>query len=171
MENIETQRSGNRAAAGAYFNGAGASELRWMGETSSNFLATGAQTAGAFCLVDERARRGESVPMHRHQNDMESLYVIEGELSIYIGDQPGAPALPGAFAHIPGGTPHGFRVESETARYLLLTTPRHGEFYRAITMPSGPGGSRPPGSIDGAKIKQACADFGIEFIGPLPDGR
>ena len=30
----------------------------------------------------------------------------------------------------------GFRVESETARYLILTTPRHGEFYRAITLPS-----------------------------------
>jgi quercetin dioxygenase-like cupin family protein len=49
-----------------------------MGETSTFFLATGEQTGGAFCLVDERAKRGDSVPLHRHDEDMESFYVLEG---------------------------------------------------------------------------------------------
>lgn len=47
-------------------------------------------------------------------------------------------------------------------RYLILTTPRHAEFYRAITEPS------PLAKIDGAVIKKACEDYGIEFVGPLP---
>jgi quercetin 2,3-dioxygenase len=68
----------------------GDAELRWMGRTSTHFLATGDQTGGAFSLVDERATRGESVPLHRHPDDMESFYVVEGELRLYLGDEPGA---------------------------------------------------------------------------------
>jgi quercetin dioxygenase-like cupin family protein len=140
-----------------------------MGETSTYFLATGEQTQGAFCLVEERAGRGESVPLHRHPADEESFYVLEGELKLYLGDEPGILAPAGSFAHIPGGTVHGFRVESETARYLIFTTPRHGEFYRAITLASREGGLPPIESIEGAVIKQAAQDYGVEFVGPLPD--
>ena len=155
--------------SGAYINQPGEAELRWMGETSTYFLATGEGTQGTFCLVDEQANRGESVPLHRHPDDMESFYVVEGELTLYIGDEPGVRALPGSFAHLPGGTVHGFRIESERARYLILTTPRHGEFYRAITLASRSGGLPPVESVEGPQIEQASKDYGVEFIGPLPD--
>lgn len=152
----------------AYIHLPGESELRWLGETSTYFLAAGEQTGDAFALVDERATRGETVPLHRHPDDMESFYVLEGEVTFYVGDEPGVRAGAGAFVHLPGGTVHGFRIESEEARYLILTTPRHGQFYRAISLPAQPDGSRPKDSIDGAQIKQASKDYGIEFIGPLP---
>jgi quercetin dioxygenase-like cupin family protein len=155
---------------GAYVFQPGQAELRWMGETSTYFLATGEATDGAFCLVDEQASRGESVPLHRHPDDMESFYVLEGELTLYIDDQAGVRAPAGSFAHLPGGTVHGFRVESEKARYLILTTPRHGEFYRAITLASRSGGVPPVESIERPQIKRAAERFGVEFIGPLPDG-
>lgn len=147
----------------------GESELRRMGRTSTHFLATGDQTGGAFSLLDEQATRGESVPLHLHRHDMESFYVLQGEITLYIGDQPGVRAAAGSFAYIPGGTVHGFRIESETARYLILTTPRHGEFYRAITLASRPGGLPPLESIEGSRIKRASREYGIEFVGPLPD--
>lgn len=146
----------------AYLVQPGAGELRWMGETSTYFLATGPLTGGAFALVEERAMQGESVPLHKHNQDMESFYVLEGEISFFLGDGPGARATAGAFVHIPGGTIHGFRIESEIARYLILTTPHHAEFYRAITLPS------PPAIINGSVIEQACQQFGVEFVGPLP---
>ncbi|MGZ5312446.1 MAG: cupin domain-containing protein [Solirubrobacterales bacterium] len=76
-------------ATGAYLCKPGEGELRWMGETSTCFLATGEQTGEAFCLVDEQASHGESVPLHRHPDDMESFYVLEGEITLFIGDQPG----------------------------------------------------------------------------------
>lgn len=158
------------AVSGAYVHQPGAGELRFMGETSTYFLAEGEQTDGTFTLVDERAKRGESVPLHLHGDDMESFYVLEGEITLYIGDQPGARLSAGSFAHLPGGTVHGFRVESETARYLILTTPRHGQFYRAITLPCRPGGLPPLETVDGSQIEKACEEYGVEFVGPLPGG-
>jgi len=152
-----------------YVHRPGEAELRWMGETKTYFLATGEQTQGTFCLVDERAGRGESVPLHRHPDDMESFYVLEGELMLFIGDEPGVLAPAGSFAHVPGGAIHGFRVESETARYLILTTPHHGEFYRAITRASREGGLPPAEPIEGSAIEKAAQEYGIDFIGPLPD--
>jgi quercetin dioxygenase-like cupin family protein len=137
-----------------------------VGETLTYFLATGEQTGGAFALVDEQAKRGDSVPLHLHRDDMESFYVLEGELTLFIGED--APrvradrATAGSFAHIPGGTVHGFRVESETARYLIFTTPRHGQFYGAITRPS-------QGPIAGSQVRAAAQAYGVEFVGPLPD--
>ena len=150
-------------ATKAFLYQAKESELRWMGETATHFLATGALTGGAFALVEERAKRGISVPLHRHQDDMESFYVLEGEIALYLGDQPSIRAGAGAFAHIPGGTVHGFRIASETARYLILTTAHHAEFYRAITAPS------PLTPVDGAVVEKACQEYGVEFVGPLPD--
>ena len=58
------------AATDAYLYQPEESELRWMGETSTYFLATGEQTGGAFTLVDEQAKRGESVPLHLHRDDI-----------------------------------------------------------------------------------------------------
>ena len=99
---------------------------------------------------------------------MESFYVLEGELTIYISEGPGVRAPAGTCVHLPGGTVHGFRVESETARYLILTTPRHGEFYRSITSrASGWPASARIG--EGSQIKRASSNYGIEFVGPLPD--
>jgi quercetin dioxygenase-like cupin family protein len=154
---------------GAYLHGQSESELRWLGETFTWFLADGERTGGAFTLVDEQATRGESVPLHRHPADLEAFYVVDGELTLWVGDEPGRRAEAGSFAFVPGGVVHGFRVESETARYLILTTPRHGDFYRAITLPARPGGLPPLESVSGAQIEEACRAYGVEFIGPLPN--
>jgi quercetin dioxygenase-like cupin family protein len=155
--------------SGAYVHQPGEAELRWLGETFTYFLAGGGETGETFALVDEVAKRGEAVPLHRHAEDMESFYVLSGEMTFYVAQAPGVRAGAGSFVHVPGGVVHGFRVESETARYLILTTPRHGRFYRAITLPSQPGGLPPLESIDGAEITRAAAEYGIEFVGPLPD--
>jgi quercetin dioxygenase-like cupin family protein len=162
-------RESSTLAVAPYLYQPGESELRWMGDVRSHFLATGDTTGGAFALVDERASKGEAVPLHRHAADMESFYVLEGELTLFIDGNSGVKAGPGAFAHLPAGTIHGFRVESDWARYLLLTTPNHGEFYRAITLASGPGGQRPEGKVTGEVIQSACRTYGIEFVGMLPD--
>lgn len=155
-------------ASGAFLGGAG-SEVRWMGETCTRFLATGRTTNDQFCLVEETAKRGEVVPMHRHPEDVESFYVLDGELTFYIDNQPGLSARAGAFLHVPAGTIHGFRIASDTARYLILTTPRHGEFYRAISIPAGANGLPASYDVDWDRVIATAEDFGIELVGDLPD--
>lgn len=102
------------------------------------------------------------MPLHKHEKDVESFYVLEGEVSFFLNGEPGVRAIAGAFVHIPEGTVHGFRVESETVRYLILTTPHHAEFYRAITLPSL------EATVDDAVIGKACQEYGVEFVGPQP---
>jgi quercetin dioxygenase-like cupin family protein len=157
------------APSGAYRGGPGDSELRWMGETSTLFLAQGDTTSGQFCLVEETSRRGEAIPLHRHAEDVESFYVLEGEMTFYIDDQPGISANAGTFLHLPAGTVHGFRTASEFARYLILTTPRHGEFYRAISIPAGVDGLPATFEVDWDNVLAISTQFGIELIGDLPD--
>jgi quercetin dioxygenase-like cupin family protein len=154
---------------GAYVYQPGEAELRWLGDTSTYFLATGKQTGGVFALVDETANRGETVPLHLHADDVESFYVLDGEVSFFLGDEPGVRAAAGAFVHVPAGAVHGFRIESQTARYLILTTPRHGEFYKAISLPSRPGGQPPLEPMEGERIREAAEQYGIELVGPLPE--
>lgn len=118
-------------------------------------------------MVSVKPAAGHSSPAV-HREDPESFYVLEGEILLFIDCKPGIRAGAGTFAHIPGGTVHGFKVVSETARYLILTTPRHGEFYRAISHPSRPGGLPAVEKIDESEIMEACGEYGVELIGPLP---
>jgi quercetin dioxygenase-like cupin family protein len=157
------------APAQAYAYLPGEAELRWFGATSTYFLATGELTGDAFALVDERASRGETVPLHRHAEDVESFYVLEGEMSFHLGDADVVRADAGAFVHVPAGAVHGFRIESDTARYLIFTTARHGEFYRAISVPSTPDGGPPEEAFDFSRLEATAREYGIELVGPLPD--
>lgn len=155
--------------AGACLGGAGHSELRWMGQTATLFLATGATTNGQFCLVDETAKGGEAVPLHRHADDVESFYVLKGQVTFYIDTAPGLTVGAGAFLHVPAGTIHGFRIASDSARYLILTTPRHGAFYRAISIPAGTDGLPATYEVDWERIMSLSQQFGIEMVGELPE--
>ena len=167
--NLNTSKpdTANPAASG-YLTLAGRAERRWMGKTQTDFLATGGSTGGKFCLVDEIGFKGDTVPLHKHDADDESFYVLDGEISISIGGGPAIAAPKGSFAHVPGGTVHGFRVESARARYLILTTAQHGNFYRTISDASKADGSAPGTSVTGSRIEAACKKFGVDFVGPFP---
>lgn len=152
--------------AQGYIRRSGDAEIRWTGDTRTDFLATGQLTGGEFALVDERASQGMTVPLHRHAEDVESFYVLEGEVTFFLSDTSGELVGRDGFVYIPAGETHGFRVESTAARYLILTTPNHGDFYRAITVAALPGGGKPD---DTSTPGGAGEKYGIEFVGPLPD--
>jgi quercetin dioxygenase-like cupin family protein len=156
-------------ASGAFVANAASSEVRWMGQTQTHFLATGTTTNDAFCLVEETAQRGASIPLHRHDEDVESFYVLDGTIRFYLDDQPAAEASAGSFVHVPAGAVHGFRITSDAARYLILTTPRHGEFYRAISVPATASGLPAANDVDWDKVIATAREFGVEVIGDLPE--
>lgn len=168
MNMTKSKQGTSRPDVSAYVLPPGKAKRRWMGKTHTDFLATGESTGGKFCLVDEVGRKGDTVPLHKHNGDDESFYVLEGEISISLDGGEPVRAPKGSFSHIPAGSVHGFRVESESARYLILTTAQHGAFYLAITDPSNADGSSPQTSVDGSRIGAACKEYGVEFLGPFP---
>jgi hypothetical protein len=62
-----------------------------------------------------------SPPLHTHPQD-ESYIVQEGRLTVQAGDER-FELTPGAAVVVPMGVAHTFRVDSDTARVLVLSTP------------------------------------------------
>jgi quercetin dioxygenase-like cupin family protein len=59
--------------------------------------ATAEQTGGRFSLIEEVAPRDEGTPLHGHQEDDETFYVLEGELTFYLDSDQPIPAPAGSF--------------------------------------------------------------------------
>ena len=146
-------------------------EFRWsMDGSLSRYPANAGQTGGAYAVVEDTVVRNEGIPFHRHPGDNESFYVLDGELTFYLGDDPPVAAPAGSFVFIPGEVVHSFRVSSDTARYLIITTPRHEQFYRAISQPA-PSRDLPPAEpMDMDAVMKACEQYGVEIVGEPPGG-
>ena len=98
--------------------------------------ASAEHTNGRFSLVEEIGQLSEGTPLHRHPKDDETFYVLEGDLTFYLEDGLPLAASAGSFVHLPAGTAHAYRVDSETARVLNVTTPQHESFFRAAGEPT-----------------------------------
>ena len=131
--------------------------------------ATGEQTGGAFGLIDNLMPPGAGSPYHLHHKEDESFYVVEGEMTFYVGDER-VKAGPGAFVYGPRGVPHGFEVEGDApARMLLQNYPAGfeafpvevGEPAEELVLPP----AEPP---DMERLMTIAAKYGIEILGPLP---
>jgi len=129
---------------------------------------------GTLALIEERGRRGDMPPLHVHHRDDEAFYVIAGELSLFVAGEHLVLAA-GQAALAPREVPHSYRVESEQARWLVITTPAGFEsFVREVAEPA-PAEELPPAGRphDPAALAQAAAEAGIEILGPpgaLPAG-
>ena len=128
------------------------SESLWFLGTLVHPKLTGEQTGGAFALWEGVLPRGASPPLHTHPQD-ETFYVLEGRIRIWVGDTDSPPSTcdVGATIFAPGGTPHTFRVESDTARLLFLSTPAGIEDYvHALSEPAAWPWLQPP--ADGPRV-------------------
>jgi hypothetical protein len=50
-------------------------------------LAGSEDTEGRFALIEMLARKGTEPPRHVHHREDEAFYVLEGEITFYIGDE------------------------------------------------------------------------------------
>jgi quercetin dioxygenase-like cupin family protein len=82
---------------------------------------SGEASPGRFALIEFLFPRYASPPLHTHPQD-ESYIVLEGTLTVKAGEQR-FELTPGAAAVVPMGVAHTFRVDSHTARALVLSTP------------------------------------------------
>jgi quercetin dioxygenase-like cupin family protein len=139
----------------------------WFIDNLVHIHIDGDTSGGGFALLEMCGPRGDMPPLHVHERDDETFYVIDGELSLFVGGQQlilGA----GQAALAPRAVPHAYRVESEEARWLLITTPAGlDSFVRDVAEPA-PADELPPAGRpqDPAVLAQAAAKVGIEILGP-----
>jgi len=140
-------------------------QLRFLGGGLLTMKATAEETGGAFLLFEDRMTQGKTTPLHTHDREDETLYVLEGELLVHID---GADHVVGTHgvAVAPRGVPHAFLVTSPTARVLTLQTPGSAEaFYRAASEPSDAGEA----TVDFARVREAALQTdGMQLLGPPP---
>lgn len=84
--------------------------------------ATGEDTDGQYWLQEQWCNRGYGSPVHVHGGEDELFHVLEGELSIEVNGQMYY-AKPGASVFLPRNIPHSYKVESDTAHFLVFGTP------------------------------------------------
>src|SRR5437667_9088028 len=84
--------------------------------------ASSEATDGRVFVVEMLAPRGAGSPLHVHHREDEWYYVLDGELTFWVGGEvDDAPA--GSFVYGPRDIPHTFTVASEQARFLLVAEP------------------------------------------------
>lgn len=86
------------------------------------FKATSEQTGGQYWLAEQFADSGYASPVHVHTREDELFHVLEGELSLEIDGVMHLLAA-GGTVFAPRDLPHSYKVESASARFLVLGTP------------------------------------------------
>jgi quercetin dioxygenase-like cupin family protein len=143
-------------------------EALWFLGVLATIKASSETTDGRVAVIEHLAPQGAGSPLHVHHREDEWFYVIEGELTFWVGGKRiDAPA--GSFVYGPRDIPHTFAVTSPEARFLLVTEPAGFEgFMRALAEPAQtltlpPATIRPP---EPERMIALAAEYGIEIIGP-----
>ena len=148
--------------------GPGEGEALWAFDSLALVKSTAQTTGGAVAVVELLGPKGSGSPLHVHTREDEWFYVIEGELTFWVGGTVSvAPA--GSFVFGPKGIPHTFLVSSERARFLLVTEPAGFEgFMRAAGVPAARMEIPPPPAAppDMGAMVALAAEYGIEILGP-----
>ncbi len=142
-------------------------------------LAGSDDTAGRFGLMEMVAPKGLEPSRHLHHCDDEGFYVLEGNLTFYVGEET-YEASPGTFVFLPHGVPHSYTFQTEVVRMLAIVVPggieqhfrdpRFAEPAAAPTLPPSPTG--PPDIAVVEEMAKDLASYGTEVVGlPGPPER
>lgn len=122
----------------------------------------GSLTGGRFDFMVGAVGYLQGPPLHVHRVQDDTLFVLEGVLTVQVGDQV-YDLGPGDFATVPPGVPHTFdntRKDQPPVKVCNLMTP--GGFdaqFRDIAALRAAGG-------DPAKILELRETHGVSMVGP-----
>ncbi len=101
----------SKPTARAYTTHADAAPGYWMIGVLWRVLATGMQTGGAMCLLDQICSKGSGPARHAHPQE-EALYIASGSVSFSAGGMDHV-AGPGSLVTVPRFTEHSFVVDED----------------------------------------------------------
>ena len=96
--------------------------------SSAELKLAGEQSGGDWAVVEWRVRSGDEPPIHTHTREDETLYVLEGTITAYVGDER-IDVEAGSYAALPKDVPHGLTVRSDEARLLITVEPAGAEYF------------------------------------------
>jgi uncharacterized cupin superfamily protein len=96
----------------------------------------------------------------RHRNEDEIVYVLDGELTYYLGEQEHR-ARVGSCLFLPRGGEHGFVVETQEAHLLTLVLPARLDGYYLELDEAGR-----EGGVTLERLVTVAARYGVEITGP-----
>jgi quercetin dioxygenase-like cupin family protein len=136
-------------------------------------LAGSDDTGGRFGLMEMVAPKGLEPSRHLHYHDDEGFYVLEGDVTFYVGEEIHK-ARPGTFVFLPQGVPHSYTFETDEVRMLAIVAPggieqhfrdpRFAEPAEAPTLP--PAAMGPPDMAVLEALTEDLAGYGTEVVGP-----
>jgi len=142
----------------------------WFLDSLVTFPVSYADGGDRISVMESLARRGDSPPYHVHHTEDEAFHLIEGEL-VFLIDGETRRVVPGETHLAPKGVPHTYRVVSDEARWLVVTT--HGDFERFVREAARPAeaaelpaASGPPTPEMQKALGELSLRHGIELIGP-----
>jgi len=146
----------------------GRGEALWFFGALAIAKTSSETTAGRVTVLEHLAPEGSGPPVHVHHREDEWFYVIEGELTFWVGGRIIKVPM-GSCVYGPRDIPHTFKVTSPQARSLVVTEPAGFEnFMRALGEPAA-ANMIPPASVQlpsRDRIMAAAAEFGLEILGP-----
>lgn len=106
----------------------------FLGSIGVRFMVDGRETGGGFSLVEHpMSSRALAAPLHRHLNEDEYSFVLEGEVGALLGDEV-VTAGPGTLIFKPRNQWHTFwNAGDDVARLLEIIAPAGFEhFFRQV---------------------------------------
>jgi quercetin dioxygenase-like cupin family protein len=130
------------------------------------FLATGEDTDGKYAMWEAIVSPGGGPPPHVHSREQEGFYILEGEITLQIGDKR-LVTTAGMFANMPVGTPHSFKNESDKPAKMLITVAPAGIeqmfFEVGVLVVQGATTAAPPKKEEIEKLLAVAPRYGIEI--------
>ena len=130
------------------------------------FLATGEDTNGKYAMWEAIVLPGGGPPPHVHSREEEGFYILEGEITVHVGDER-IVARAGMFANMPVGTPHSFKNESDRPARMLISVAPAGleQMFFEVGMPvvQGATTAAPPKKEEIEKLLAVAPRYGIEI--------
>ncbi len=140
----------------------------WFDGGCWSVLADAASTGASYSVFEVELPRGHVGQAYRRASAGEAVYLLEGEMAMFADDQVHH-LTKGAFAFVPPGSVHGYRVTSETVRFLNIhTEPGFERLVRALgtaaTGPVLPPSEWQPASITPEQLADLHADIGWRAV-------
>ena len=115
-------------------------------------------------VLESRAPQGESTPLHVHHAEDEGFLVLEGSVTLYIGDEV-VEATAGDFANGPRDVLHRFVIGPEGARMLWICTPPGFEdLVESVSVPARATTPPPPDVVPPADAGEIITRYGAELL-------